>query len=218
MPVPSHLVLASRSPRRRELLLTLWPQATLQVLPPPSAAEPGFDDCHDWPAIENRISQIARLKADAVQPLWQSQPDWQSGWLIAADTTVVVGDPTCGYRVRGQPEEGPGWRAEVARWFREDYAGQWHSVLSAVEIVFPDGTRRSGRCQTRVHFRPDVDPWLEAYLDTEESRGKAGGYALQGGASRFIDQVVGSLSNVVGLPLETLLELTSTGPTGVSDR
>lgn len=209
MPVPARIVLASRSPRRQELLRALWPTAQVRVLPPPSAAEPGFDDCRTWAEIEARISHIARLKADAVVPLWQAEPDWATAWLIAADTTVVVGDETQGYEVRGQPGDGPEWPAEVARWFRHDYAGRWHAVLSAVEIRLPDGTRRAGRCQTRVHFRPDVEPWLAGYLATGESRGKAGGYALQGAASLFIDQVVGSLSNVVGLPLETLVELTA---------
>ena len=210
MATPSQILLASRSPRRQELVRALWPSAELRVLPPPSAEEPGFDDCQTWTEIEARISQIAHLKAEAVRPLWQADPLWSGAWLIAADTTVVVGDEHAGWQVRGQPADGPQWRSEVTRWFRHDYAGRWHSVLSAVEILWPDGTRRSGRCQTRVRFRPDIEPWLEGYLKTGESRGKAGGYALQGAASIFIEQVSGSLSNVVGLPLETLLELTAT--------
>lgn len=211
MPAPAQVLLASRSPRRQELVRALWPSADLRVLPPPSADEPGFEDCQTWAEIEARISHIAQLKAEAVRPLWQADPHWSGAWLIAADTTVVVGDEHAGWQVRGQPVEGPQWRTEVAQWFRHDYAGRWHSVLSAVEILWPDGTRRSGRCHTRIRFRSNIESWLVGYLETGESRGKAGGYALQGAASIFIEQVHGSLSNVVGLPLETLLELTGAG-------
>ncbi|HXY34093.1 MAG TPA: Maf family protein, partial [Planctomycetaceae bacterium] len=60
---------------------------------------------------------------------------------------------------------------------------------------------------SRVTFVEDVDRWLDWYLSTEEPRGKAGGYALQGAGSIFIAKVEGSLSNVVGLPLAELLEM-----------
>ena len=59
--------------------------------------------------------------------------------------------------------------------------------------------------KTEVSFHADVSPWLPWYLSTGESRGKAGGYALQGAGSVFVSKVRGSLSNVIGLPLEELL-------------
>ncbi|MFM8219821.1 MAG: hypothetical protein ACKOJF_13010, partial [Planctomycetaceae bacterium] len=64
MPAPAQVLLTSRSPRRQELVRALWPSADLRVLPPPSADEPGFEDCQTWGEIEARISHIAQLKAE----------------------------------------------------------------------------------------------------------------------------------------------------------
>ena len=60
--------------------------------------------------------------------------------------------------------------------------------------------------RTDVTFRADAKKWLDWYLDTDEPLGKAGGYALQGAGSLFVEQVTGSISNVVGLPLEAAIE------------
>jgi septum formation protein len=76
-------------------------------------------------------------------------------------------------------------------------------------VTTPDGRRAERLVESKVTFRPDVEPWLNWYLLTGEPKGKAGGYALQGAASVFITKVEGSLSNVVGLPLEATMELFS---------
>jgi septum formation protein len=79
--------------------------------------------------------------------------------------------------------------------------------LTAVYVTTPDGRFAERLVETRVTFHSDIDRWLNWYLLTGEPRGKAGGYALQGAGSVFIERVEGSLSNVVGLPLEALLEM-----------
>jgi septum formation protein len=129
--------------------------------------------------------------------------------IIAADTTVIVEDHDARPLVLGQPPEHDGWREFVRRWFIDYYAGKTHLAATAVHVTTPDGRSAERLVETQVTFRPDVEPWLNWYLLTGEPKGKAGGYALQGAGSVFITKVEGSLSNVVGLPLEALMELFS---------
>ncbi len=99
----------------------------------------------------------------------------------------------------------------VRRWFHEDFAGKTHVVATALILEHVDSAKRVSRVvNSRVTFTNDVDRWLDWYLATGESRGKAGGYALQGAGSIFVSNVEGSLSNVVGLPLAELLEMLET--------
>jgi predicted house-cleaning NTP pyrophosphatase (Maf/HAM1 superfamily) len=136
--------------------------------------------------------------------------DSPSPIVIAADTVVIV---NCGgsLHVLGQPPDDDSWRETVRRWFREDYAGKTHLVATALVLEHIDTSKRTSRVVTsRVTFTEDVERWLDWYLATGESRGKAGGYALQGAGSIFISKVEGSLSNVVGLPLAELLDMLET--------
>lgn len=204
--MPLHLVLASRSPRRRELLLSLCPGARIDVLPPPQSEERGFEGCHDWRTIEDRIGLIAREKSALVEPQWHQQTGWQQSLLLAADTTIVVGEPRGGLGVLGQPPDDDTWRDTVRHWFERYYLGQTHWALSALCLVSPDGTRRETVVRTAVTFRTVPPGLIDWYLSTGESRGKAGGYAIQGAGSVFASRIEGSLSNVVGLPLEVLQE------------
>lgn len=202
-------LLASRSPRRLELLQQVVHPTLIEVRPPVSAEEAGFADCRDLNAIKSRLLEIARHKAELVRTDLNAEEgslhERPRTLLIAADTTVVItGDTPI---VLGQPPEQDDWREVVSEWFRKHYAGQTHLALTAVHVVTPDGRSAEQVVETRVTFRADVDRWLNWYLLTGEPRGKAGGYALQGAGSVFIERVEGSLSNVIGLPLEALLEL-----------
>ncbi len=199
------LVLASRSPRRKELLTALCPLAEIEVLPPPQSAERDFEDCQDWPSIEARIQLIAREKLEGVAALLRTRGGAAHAIVIAADTAIVVREGGDHLRVLGQPPEDPTWPAVVRDWFTRYYLGQTHWALSGLCVQWPSGERRVGVVRTAVTFHPpprDID-W---YVSTEEPRGKAGGYAIQGAGSVFVSQVEGSLSNVVGLPLEPLRE------------
>jgi septum formation protein len=133
--------------------------------------------------------------------------DFKGSVVIAADTVVII-NRDGELHVLGQPPDDASWQETVRRWFHEDFAGKTHVVATALILEHVDNGKRVSRVVTsRVTFANDVDRWLDWYLATGESRGKAGGYALQGAGSVFISKVEGSLSNVVGLPLAELLEM-----------
>lgn len=203
-------LLASRSPRRLDLLRTIVHPELIEVRPPACADEAGFDDCENLEQIRERLIAIARAKAEQVRDdLNRQEADYHERprtLIIAADTAVVVFDRERPV-VLGQPPENDEWRETVAGWFQHHYAGKTHRALTAVAVMTPDGREATQVTESCVTMRHDVDRWLNWYLLTGESRGKAGGYALQGAGSVFIEQVEGSLTNVIGLPLESLLEL-----------
>lgn len=206
-------ILASRSPRRLELLEQIVHPELIVVCPPPSSDEAGFDDCLDVLAIRTRMLEIARHKSEQVRLLVNREEEVlferPRTLIIAADTTVIVNDDRGKPLVLGQPPNSDDWREVVRSWFVDYYAGRTHLAATAVHVSTLDGRTSERIVETQVTFRVDVEKWLNWYLLTGEPRGKAGGYALQGAGSVFITRVDGSLSNVVGLPLEGLLDLFS---------
>jgi septum formation protein len=210
-PRPTRFVLGSRSPRRLELLSQIVPRGLIDVLPPTNTEEAGFENLHGWPAIENRLREIARHKCDDVLKQWQTRTSGPvfapNSAIIAADTIVVVRDAGERLLVLGQPPADDTWADTVCKWFRDYYAGRTHWAVSAVCVALPSGKVAERVVRSEVTFVPDVESRLEWYIATEEPRGKAGGYALQGAGSIFISRVEGSLSNVVGLPLAELMEM-----------
>jgi septum formation protein len=206
-------ILASRSPRRLELLQQVVHATLIEVRPPKSADEAVFDDCRDIESIRCRLGEIARHKAEQVRAELNAEEatlhERPRTLLISADTTVVVTGHDGSPVVLGQPPDHDEWREVVAGWFQHHYAGRTHTAMTALYVVTPDGRSAAQLVETQVTFRADVDRWLNWYLLTGEPRGKAGGYAIQGAGSVFVERVEGSLSNVIGLPLEALLELLS---------
>ena len=203
----SRLILGSRSPRRRELLELLVPPDSIDVRPPLSSDELGFDGLTSWLEIAQRLQRIAREKNDDV--LAQLAPrSEEAGLVLTADTVIVASDADARFQVLGQPPADESWRDIVRGWFRDLYAGRSHIAATAVCLTDRLTGRRLERIvQSQVWVRDDVEPLLDWYLATDEPRGKAGGYALQGLASVFVTRVEGSITNVVGLPLEALVEL-----------
>lgn len=204
-------ILASRSPRRLELLQQIVHPELISVRPPESADEDGFEDCDDLEAIRRRIALIARHKSQQVRHQVNAEEsslhERPRTLIIAADTIIVVHDSQGRPLVLGKPPDTVDWREVVRNWFLDHYAGKTHLAITAVDVVTPDGRGAQRMIETRVTFRADLGKWLNWYLLTGEPIGKAGGYALQGAGSVFVERVEGSLSNVVGLPLEALLEL-----------
>jgi septum formation protein len=204
-------ILASRSPRRRELLGLLVPPGSIRVFPPRDASEAGFEGLATRAAIERRLAEIAGDKAADVSRQWESTLADGMGTaprvIIAADTTIVVSAAGGTLKVLGQPPADDSWKETVRRWFREEYAGRTHLALTALCVIGPGGRKAERIVTTEVTMIADVENHLEWYIGTEEPRGKAGGYGIQGAGSVFVSQVTGSLSNVVGLPLEALLEV-----------
>jgi septum formation protein len=179
------LVLASGSPRR----LSLINQAGIE----PDALRPV--DLDETPkkgelprACANRL---ARAKAEAALELVRVDEELKGAYIIAADTVVAVGR-----RILPKAE----LLDEAAQCLRL-LSGRNHRVHSAVCLVTPNEAFRQRLVETRVRFKRLSDEDIEAYLASGEWRGKAGGYAAQGIAGSFMVKIVGSYTNVVGLPL-----------------
>ena len=203
------LTLASRSPRRLELLSQLFGRDRIRVQPPESPLEAGFDGCTDWPSIDSRLQQIAQAKRDEILAAANAaSPGHPPGGqiVVAADSIIVVGDNKTGMVVLGQPPE-QAWADCVRDWFRRYLCGRTHVAATALSLATASGQTADYIAKTKVTFHDDADRWIEWYIDTGEPRGKAGGYAIQGAGSIFVSGVEGSLSNVVGLPQRELLQM-----------
>jgi septum formation protein len=202
------IVLGSRSPRRLELLTQLLPEESITVRPPTSTEEPGFDGLSTWEEIETRLADIARMKAvDVVRQCRAdaSSSPHQNALILTADT-IIVAKRDDEHLVLGQPPE-PDWRETVREWFTEYLFGKTHKAATAVCLEDLSGRRCERVAVSEVTFCPCDENRLQWYLDTEEPRGKAGGYGIQGAGSLFVTELKGSLTNVIGLPLEDVWEM-----------
>ncbi|HWL07467.1 MAG TPA: Maf family protein [Planctomicrobium sp.] len=197
------IILGSNSPRRRELLSLIVPSERIIVRPPADSNEAGFEGLHDIDSIRERVCSIAAGKMEQLLSVCGNL-NWQ--FLITADTIVVATDSDGTPVVIGKPD-GTDWKQTVRHWFRNYYSNQSHEVMTAVCLRKPDGSVCQLVERTTLHFRDVTDGMLEWYIQTEEPLGKAGGYGLQGAGSLFVKSVEGSLSNVIGLPLEAVREI-----------
>jgi len=177
-----HVVLASASPRRRELLRRLGIEPEVRVADVDEAPHPG-----EAPAAT--VARLAATKARAVEaPV--------DALVVAADTEVVL-DRT----VLGKPAH-----AAEARTVLRALSGRTHLVLTGVHVLH--GDREASAVEvTEVRFRDLGDDEIEAYIVTGEPFDKAGGYGIQGAGGMFVERIDGSDTNVVGLPLATVVRL-----------
>ncbi|QDT92766.1 Maf family protein [Gimesia algae] len=201
----SRIILGSRSPRRKELLTQLLPETQIEVVPPADPEEAGFEQLHEWDAIQQQLISICTAKNEDV---FQQRPADASVPILTADTIGVVKRETGDLVVLGQPPVESAWQETVKEWFLNDYAGRTHLVLTGVCLRYQQRvTIQIAETEVTFHDQEYVRERLDWYLSTQESRGKAGGYAIQGAGSIFVNRIEGSLSNVVGLPLETVFEM-----------
>lgn len=175
-----HIYLASESPRRRELLERIG----VRFAP----LDQGVDETpHDTEAPEVFVIRMALEKARAGL---RNRPDGDRRPVLGADTAVVLDDAILGK---------PAGRAEALAML-ERLAGRTHRVLTGVAMV--DGEHEATRLSlSGVTLRPIEPAEREAYWASGEPRGKAGGYAVQGRGGVFVEQLEGSYSGVMGLPL-----------------
>jgi predicted house-cleaning NTP pyrophosphatase (Maf/HAM1 superfamily) len=152
-----------------------------------------------------KYSRVAHKPFDVERQV-RKWPEDRLPVVITADTMIVAAAPTGRLVVLGQPPPDATWPETVRHWFRTYYAGRTHTAATGFRIVGPGGQIVERVVKSLVSVTPDVDRWLEWYLATGEPRGKAGGYALQGAGSLFIERVEGSLSNVIGLPIREVFE------------
>ena len=201
MPHPT-LILGSRSPRRRELLALLAASERIVVRPPRCADEAGFAGLANRAAISARLLDIVDAKRrDVVGQLTPAERTDSVG--IVADTIIVAAESEGTPIVLGQPPE-TDWEKTVREWFQRYYADRTHEAWTGLCIWRGDRILAKEIVTTAVTFGPMSPEEIEWYLSTDESRGKAGGYALQGLASVFVRRIEGSWTNVVGLPLEAV--------------
>jgi len=186
---PPRLILASASPRRRELLAQIGIGFTVLAVEADEIPRPG-----ETP--EQYVQRVAAEKS------WLARQAAGSDWpVLAADTEVVLDG-----EVFGKPRDFGHARAMLKR-----LSGREHEVLSAVSLRH-GGTHRQALSRSLVAFRPVADAEIEAYWATGEPCDKAGAYAIQGLGAVFVERLAGSFSGVMGLPVfETAALLRAAG-------
>lgn len=172
------LILASASPRRFDLLSG----AGLE----PDAVEPTHIDEFEIPG-----ELPGPLALRLAQEKCAAHPGGEDAYVLAADTVVGLGR-----RILPKTEA-----AGEARACLQLLSGRNHRVFTGVAVRAPDGRMAARVVETRVKMKPLSPAEIEAYVDSGEWQGKAGGYAIQGRAGCFIVNLVGSFTGVVGLPL-----------------
>ncbi len=198
-----HLILASASPRRAELLRAAGFTFHVVVADVDESVRPG-----ESPSVyvrrlaaDKSAGVIARLKSSATSlpgELVAQGFSLADTVILGADTTVVVNA-----EILGKPRDDEDGAAMLKR-----LSGQAHEVLTGVSVR--QGAYEVGRVETTsVVFRALTDEDIAWYVASGEGRDKAGGYAIQGLASRFIPSISGSYANVVGLPVACVAELIS---------
>ena len=179
-------MLASESPRRLALL-----------------AQAGIVPAHVVPAAidesvkKAELPRLHALRLAKEKALAAKARHDRPAFILAADTVVA-----CGRRILPKAENDDQVR-ECLRLL----SGRRHQVMTAVAIIAPNGPCRTRLALTRVSFLRLAEDAIEAYVDSREGLGKAGGYAIQGRAEIFVKEINGSYSNVVGLPLSLTVGL-----------
>ena len=177
-----NLILASQSPRRRELMGLFRVPFTVRVADIDEAMDP------QKPPYEE-VARVSRLKAEAV-------PHNEEDVVIAADTIVV-----CGGQVLGKPRD-----EEDALRMLTMLSGRDHQVMTGLTVL--RGSRAAVCTEvTDIHFRPLNQKEILSYIRTGEPMDKAGAYGIQGGAALFAERLAGDYFNVVGLPVCRLGQL-----------
>lgn len=186
-------ILASASPRRVALLeqVGLKPDLLTPV------------DIDETPrrreTPRDYVRRMALDKIEAAKQLPQVKEIFAPRYLLTADTVVAVGR-----RILSKVEE-----PEDAREHLKLLSGRSHRVLTAICLLTPRGTLRKRLVDTKVRFKRLSGNEIEAYLASDEWRGKAGAYAIQGLAGAFVRHINGSYASVVGLPVYDVVQMLS---------
>ncbi|TNE67584.1 MAG: septum formation protein Maf [Alphaproteobacteria bacterium] len=178
-PRPPRFVLASASPRRRDLLAQIG--ITPDLIAPADLDETPLKDERPKAHAE----RLAREKAAFVAAA-------HAGTLVLAADTVVA----CGRRILPKAED-----ETTARQCLDLLSGRRHRVITGISLVLPDGRQLSKSVSSNVTFKALSAHDVARYIKCGEWHGKAGGYAVQGLGATFVRYLAGSYSNVVGLPL-----------------
>jgi septum formation protein len=183
------LVLASASPRRRELLTQVGYSFEVHPAHIPEEPRPGEEPVA-------YVTRLAREKAEVVYAELSSKSSAPLQVVLGADTTVTLDE-----HILGKPEDA----ADAARMLRL-LSGRTHRVLTGVAVVSAKGTEADAEV-TAVSFRALTDEEIASYIATGEPMDKAGAYAIQGRAARWIPRIEGCYFNVVGLPIARVAQM-----------
>jgi len=177
----SSLVLASASQRRRELLGQIGLSPTIMIA-----------DIDENPQKHEKPQPYAvRMASEKVLKVRNQNADAVNKFILAGDTVVA-----CGQRILPKTEDEASARTCLAL-----LSGRRHRVYGGIALISPDGHLRTRLVTSMVRFRTLTPDDIDSYIATGEWQGKAGGYAIQGMAAIFVQQISGSYSNIVGFSL-----------------
>ena len=188
-PQPPVLVLASASPRRAEILRSLRIPFTARPVDIPEEPLPG----------ETAEAAAARLSGEKAAVAARRDPE---AWILAADTLVFLDGA-----ILGKPRDD----VDAATMLRR-LSGREHGVVTSVHLRHGDAAGRGVAEVSRVRFAPLDEDEIAWYVATGEPRDKAGAYGVQGLGARFIDEIHGSFTNVMGLPARAVYRLLRASP------
>ncbi|WP_338555258.1 Maf family protein [Paenibacillus sp. KS-LC4] len=189
----SQFVLASSSPRRKELVATLDLSLPVYIL----SSEADESVPSDW-SPEQIVEQLSLRKARATAELLRKQGSTESSIVVGADTIVVVDG-----HVLGKPVDEADAFAMLS-----SLQGRAHEVYTGVACVLTEnGEQSAAHRMTKVHMRPLKDEQIHRYIATGESYDKAGSYGIQGYGATLVERIEGCYFNVVGLPLSLLSDM-----------
>lgn len=176
------LILASQSPRRKELLGLLGLPFEIRVSNADETMAPDRD-------IAEQVALVSRRKAEAT-------PREENAVVIAADTIVV-----CDEKRLGKPKD----RADAIKMLRL-LSGRTHQVMTGMTVLWQDQVYSCTEV-TEVTFRPLTDREITRYVDSGDCMDKAGSYGIQGGGALFVQGIRGDYYNVMGLPVCRLVQV-----------
>lgn len=185
----SMLVLASSSPRRAMLLEQAGFSFTTLKIEVSEALPLGI-------APEAGVKELALRKAAAGCKAWLELGGSPEDIILGADTIVALDS-----QILGKPTD-----PEDALKMLQQLSGRRHEVFTGVALVNGKGQQENEAIQTKVYFRSLSLKEIQTYIASGEPMDKAGAYAIQGGAGKFVESFEGSLSNVIGLPMEYIGE------------
>lgn len=172
------LILASGSPRRRELMERMGLTFSVQAADVDETLVPGL-------TAQEQVVRLSRIKAQAV-----AETAGEGAVIVAADTVVVLDGI-----ILGKPKD----RQDAKKMLRA-FSGRSHHVLTGMTVLGPGGMEC--HCEeTEVYFRPLSQGEIDAYIATGEPMDKAGAYGIQGYAALFVEKLAGDYYNVMGLPV-----------------
>jgi septum formation protein len=195
-PADHKIYLASKSPRRRELLRQIGVEFELLLLRDQSPRGPEVsEEVHPGEKADAYVVRVTREKVEyaAKTMNWRRLPVRP---ILAADTTVVIDN-----RILGKPADA----AEASEMLKA-LSGRTHRVLTSVAVHYDEETWQTTQA-SEVAFATLTDDMIRAYCATSEPYDKAGGYAIQGLAAIFIKSISGSYSGIMGLPLHETAEI-----------